>query len=365
MSSCIEKADLLLTCKLGLERVVASYVKELSEVVEVVPAPLGFSGIVVVCNAPDKYKLAEEVKSKVPEVEKVFVVEAVAQANISAIVESALSIAKSRISSEESFAVRTTRRGKHSFTSIDVNTAVGSAVERETSAVVDLENPDKVVYVNILGDVAYISLMSGRDFYKKMTPSKYPVYKVFRRFVVAHEPYLGEPKAAYTMGRRVGREVQTFEVGELVVAPAGKVPGESLYSFLKGLFEGVESRFRIQKKSYGREVHRVQVSVEDMYMFVRSRFGKPLIIFEPEGEPISKVGDELASFILSKVRSGEKVHLMVGAREGVPPSLFRYADYVLDVAPGIVISTDYALASALVAIATVIHEKLVEEKPEL
>jgi tRNA acetyltransferase TAN1 len=38
---------------------------------------------------------------------------------------------------------------------------------------------------------------------------------------------------------------------------------------------------------------------------------------------------------------------------------------VLDVAPGIVISTDYALASALIAIATVVHEKLVEKKQEL
>jgi tRNA acetyltransferase TAN1 len=42
----------------------------------------------------------------------------------------------------------------------------------------------------------------------------------------------------------------------------------------------------------------------------------------------------------------------------VPTGVFRYADFVVDVAPGIVISTEYALSSALVALATIVHEKL-------
>jgi tRNA acetyltransferase TAN1 len=58
------------------------------------------------------------------------------------------------------------------------------------------------------------------------------------------------------------------------------------------------------------------------------------------------------------VRRGRGVNLMVGAREGVPTGVFRYADFVVDVAPGIVISTEYALSSALVALATIVHEKL-------
>lgn len=345
-----------------MERVVASDVKELDPGAVVEPSPLGFQGLVVVCGSSDRLKLASEVRARVPEVEKVFVVEGYARADVNAIAEAVARVAKLRISGSETFAVRTVRRGRHSFTSIDVNIAAGSAVEKATGASVDLENPDKVVFVNILGGSAYISILEGSEFYRKMKPYKYPMYRVFRRFVVAHEPYLGPLDAAYTMGRRIGREAQTYEVGELVVAPIGEVDAKSLYHFLRGLFEGVESRYEVQRKSYGREVHRVSVKLQDMYQFVRGRFGQPLIVFEPEGEPISRVGEELANFVIQRAKAGNKIYMMVGAREGVPPSIFRFADYVLDVAPGIVISTDYALASALIAVATVLHEKLALEK---
>ncbi|MEM1878576.1 MAG: SPOUT family RNA methylase [Desulfurococcaceae archaeon] len=55
------------------------------------------------------------------------------------------------------------------------------------------------------------------------------------------------------------------------------------------------------------------------------------------------------------MKLGKKVHVTVGAREGVPTGIFRYANFVLDVAPGVVISTDYALASALIALATMLY----------
>ena len=88
-------------------------------------------------------------------------------------------------------------------------------------------------------------------------------------------------------------------------------------------------------------------------------------MFEPEGEPVSKVKDEIAEFILEKIKSGKRVHVMVGAREGVPTGIFRYANFVLDVAPGVVISTDYALTSALIALATILHEKLLTERLDM
>jgi len=73
----------------------------------------------------------------------------------------------------------------------------------------------------------------------------------------------------------------------------------------------------------------------------------------------------LADEIKRSVPEIEKIYMMVGAREGVPTGLFRYASYVLDIAPGIVISTDYALASALIALTTVLHEKLSSEREEI
>lgn len=83
-----------------------------------------------------------------------------------------------------------------------------------------------------------------------------------------------------------------FEVGKLYVAPLGPAEAEPLYHFLRGLFEGAGSRYELQRGSYGREVHRTQIYVQDMYQFARSRLGSPLVICEPEGEPISRVGGE-------------------------------------------------------------------------
>ncbi len=357
----LSRVDIIATCRLGMEKVVASYIKELDPDAEVVPAPRNLSGMVVVIGTKDKHGLAKAIRERIPEVEKVFVVEERCRADISEIVEAAKRLVRERISPNESFAVRTVRRGKHSFTSIDVNVAVGAAVKELTGAKVDLEHPDKVVMVQIVHEWAFLSLVSGREFWKKMKPYKFPMYRVFRLMSVAHEPYLGPEDAAYTMGRRIGREVQTYEVGELVIAPIGPVDAYSLYHFLRGLFEGIESRYEIQRRSYGREVHRVKVLVQDMYQFVRSRMGEPIIVFEPEGEPISKVADEVAKLVIDCVRKGRRINVMVGAREGVPTGIFRFASMVLDVAPGIVISTDYALASALIALATAVHEHLVRE----
>ncbi|MEL9940875.1 MAG: SPOUT family RNA methylase [Ignisphaera sp.] len=357
--------DIIVTCRLGMERVVASYIAELDPNAKAVPAPDNFMGLVIVYGVRDKSVFAEEIRRRVPEAEKIYTVLTCSKADVNSIVDAVKSVVKNLISPSDSFAVRTTRRGTHSFTSIDVNVAVGATVKEMTNARVDLENPDKVIVIQIIKDYAYISIVPGNEFYKKMKPYKYPMYKIFNKLVVAHEPYLGPADAAYTFGTRIGREVQTYEVGELVVAPIGPVDAYSLYNFLRGLFEGIESRYEIQRKSYGREVVKTKVMVQDMYQFVRSRIGEPLIIFEPEGEPISRVSNEVAEFVMSSLKKGKRINIMIGAREGVPTSLFRYANFVLDVAPGIVISTEYALSSALIALTTILHEKLVEEKEQI
>lgn len=68
--------------------------------------------------------------------------------------------------------MRATRRGKHSFTSLDVNVKVGAAVKEITNASVDLSFPDKIVAVEIVGDIALIYILKGADEYKKMKPEK-------------------------------------------------------------------------------------------------------------------------------------------------------------------------------------------------
>ncbi len=342
---------------LGMERVAASLVSEIDPEARVKASPRGFKGLVLVEEPGiDPHRLAEQVELRVPEAEKVIVAEKCVEADVKTISRAAAELAAGRIGVEESFAVRTIRRGKHDFTSIDINVAAGDAVRKATGASVNLDNPDKVVVVEIIQDKAYISILPGSKFYRKMRPGKHPVYKVFRRLSIVQMPYLGPLDAARTMGRRIGREIQTFEVGELVIAPIGLIDAEQLKAFLDGVFEGIESRYRIQQRSYGRSVHRVRVRLQDLYQLVRSRFNEAIIVLEPEGEPVSKLGEELYRILTGRRR----VNVLIGSREGIPTGIYRFADLVVDVAPGITISTDYAAAAALIAFATLIHDRLGE-----
>ena len=350
---------ILVKTVLGMERVAASYIRELDENAVVEVAPKGFKGLVLVKPSVDKYSLARLIEEKVPEAEKVVVVEGCAPADPKEIAEVAASLAPTFISSSETFAVRTVRRGRHSFTSIDVNVVVGDAVRRATGASVNLRFPDKVVAVEIIADQAFIAFYPGTREWKKMRPGKYPLYKLFRRITVVQMPYLGPLDACRNMGVRIGREVQNFEVGELVVAPIGLVDALQLKTFLDGVFEGIESRYRVQVKSYGRDVHRVPVYVQDLYQFVRDRAGRDVIIvFEPEGEPVSKLSQRLYELI----KGGRRINMLFGSREGIPEGVYRFADLVVDIAPGITLSTEYAAAAALIAVASVVHDMLASEE---
>ena len=344
----------LLKTVLGMENVAASYVKEIDPQAEVRVAPGGFRGLVLVKPSIDKHEFARLVAEKVPEVENIVVAEACTKAEPRSIAEAAARLAREQVTSDETFAVRTVWRGRHSFTSIDVNVVAGDAVRKATGASVNLTRPDKVVLVEIINDKAFISVMPGSAFWKKMKPGKYPVYKLFRRISIVQMPYLGPLDACRTMGVRVGREVQNFEVGELVVAPIGLIDARQLVEFLQGVFEGIESRYEIQRRSYGRKAHRVPVRLQDLYQLVRSRMREPIIVFEPEGEPISKVADKLYDI----VRSARRVNMLFGSREGIPEGVYRFADLVVDIAPGITLSTEYAAAAALTALATVLHDRL-------
>lgn len=59
-------------------------------------------------------------------------------------------------SSENSFAIRCRRVGSHNFTSQEMAAFCGSVVVEETSASVDLSNPDLQLYIEVRGDKTYI-----------------------------------------------------------------------------------------------------------------------------------------------------------------------------------------------------------------
>ena len=334
-----------------LEEVVASRIIELDAGVRLIVKPGGLKGLLLVEECGDAELLRRRILDEVPEVESVLFVDEVVEADLDRIVEAAVRLARERISGDESFAVRTTRRGRHGFSSIDVNVRVGSAVQAATGARVDLENPDAVIYVEIIFDKAGISIVRGEREWRKMTPEKRPSYRFFNKLSIAQMPYLGSIEGAREIGRRIGRAVQAYEVRELVITPNKPVDAFELEAFISGLREGIKSRYDVQKKTYARKVERVKVLVQDLYQLVRERRNEPLIVLEPEG---LQMRDALPR--LRQLFSGaSRVTLLIGSREGIPKGIYRIADLVLDLAPGITLSTELAAPSALAAIYTALN----------
>lgn len=337
----------------GYEDVVAQIIQETFQGVYVLAKPLNFSGLVLIGSEIPAEDLAKEIKMKIPEVERAWPIKQYVLAEIDAIVDAARKIAD-ELTGAKSFAVNTVRRGEHNFTSIDVNIRAGAAIKEKLGLSVNLDFPDKIVFVEILGPHAYLGVINGSEFPKKMRPGKVQIREYFKKVSIVQMPYLGGLEASHEMGVRIGREAQTFEVGELVVAPIGAIRADELNAFLKGIFEGIESRYQIQARSYAHKPHKTEVYVQNLYELVRERAKEPIVVFEPEGEPVSSVSARLADLVIENRRT----NFLIGSREGIPLGIFRFANLVVDLCPGITIATDLAAASALMALAFALHQKL-------
>ncbi len=335
------------------EKVVAQILKEVIPNVEVLANPLNFSGLVLVKADIPTEELVKEIKMKVPEAEKVLPIKFYAPAKIEAITEIAKNMVN-ELRNASSFAVNTVRRGRHNFTSLDVNIKVGAVLKNLSECSVNLDFPDKIIFIEILGPHAYLGIVDGKEFPKKMSPLKFQVREYFKKIALIQMPYLGGIKISREMGVRIGREVQTFEVGELVIAPIGIVKADDLDAFIEGVFEGIESRYRIQTRTYAHKPRKTDVFVQNLYELVRERCSEPIVVFEPEGEPINLVSSKLAELTIKNNR----VNFLLGSREGIPHGIFRFANLVIDLCPGVTIATDLAAASALIALAFAVHQKL-------
>lgn len=345
--------DLLVKTMRGLEKITASRILEVIESSEVIPKPHGFLGLVLVKKVPmDKYEAAKVILNNVEEAEKVLVIEGQSKARIDDIVNTVTNVVKGKILSNETFAVRTTRRGIHDFTSIDVNVAVGAKVKEVTGAEVDLDFPQKIVWVEILQDRVYISVTTGELEHRKVYEGKPMAFPILKKITIAQVPYIGPLGASRKMGVRIGRAVQAFEIRELYITPFKPVPADELKAFLEGIFEGINSRYEIQKRTYPRKVHKVPVYVQDLYQFVRDRRGENIIATSTRGKSINELKDKIAEIF----KKNERVNVLIGAREGLPTATFRYSTITVDLAPSITISTEFASVAAIIALITVLEE---------
>ncbi|MCD6301424.1 MAG: SPOUT family RNA methylase [Staphylothermus sp.] len=340
---------------IGFEKIVLSRIREIDECAETWPSPLGFKGLVLIKSCKyDRDALAKLIEEQVPEADKIIPIDLIIKADPNVICTEIKDLATSKISRNETFAVRTTRRGKHNFTSIDVNVIVGDCIRKYTNASVNLRYPDKIVLIEIIQDYAYIAILPGSFEYHKYSPEKKELRSFFKKIAIIQMPYLGPLDSALVMGKRIGREVQNFEVKELVIAPTGIVDAYQLEYFIRGVREGIESRYNIQLKSYPYKPRKTPVYLMDLHQLVRDRYDEVIIVFEPEGKYIGDVRAELKELVL---RQKKRINLLFGSREGIPVGIYRYADLIVDVAPGITLSTDYAAAAGLIALATVLYHE--------
>ncbi|RKX49499.1 MAG: hypothetical protein DRP38_02765, partial [Thermotogae bacterium] len=329
----------------------ANYIKDLLEDAQVWISPHGYSGLVFVETNDE---VAEKKFFEIPEIERVIPVLFEVLAKLEEIVNVAEEIAK-YIKDGESFAVKTKRRGKHEFSSVDVNVALGGKIKELTNAEVDLAFPDKTVLVEIIGDRAYISI-AGKEEWKKFTPDKIDARKLFKKATIVQMPYWGDYKACRNFGEKIGRAAQAFEVKELIIAPKEKIDAYELMEFIKGVKIGQESRYQIQREAYPWKVEKVPVSVWDLYQVIRDkrRNKRLLIITDPKGHSISEIKENLAKDLYY----AKEVVVFIGSREGIPRGLFRYADYVVDLAPYMTFATEHGIPAALIAFWTVYEEEL-------
>lgn len=341
----------LIKTQKDMEAVAANYIKDLLDETEIWVTPQGYSGLVLVDTKDPK---AEEKFFEIPEIERIIPVLFEVPASLDAIVSVAEEIAD-YISEEETFAVKTKRRGKHEFSSIDVNITLGEKIRELTNAAVDLSFPDKTVLVEIIGERAYISI-AGKEEWKKFTPEKINARKLFKKVTIVQMPYWGDYKACKNFGEKIGRAVQAFEVKELIIAPKEKMNAYELMEFVKGIRTGQESRYQIQKEAYPWKVEKVPISVWDLYQVIRDkkRSKRLLIITDPKGNTIPEVKETLAKDLYY----AKEVVIFIGSREGIPRGLFRYADYVLDLAPYMTFATEHGVPAVLIALWTIYEEEL-------
>ena len=103
----------------------------------------------------DDFEKAVEPLKNVPGITS-FSPVAEAGATLKDISRTAVENAEAVVGENETFAIRARRTGNHGFTSQDVAVAAGKAVQDATHATVELNNPDKEIFIEVRDDRAFI-----------------------------------------------------------------------------------------------------------------------------------------------------------------------------------------------------------------
>jgi tRNA acetyltransferase TAN1 len=280
---------------------------------------------------------------RIPEIKKILPVDVDCDSDISQIVKVGTEAALGKIDSDESFAIRTTRRGRQDYSSIDVNIALGDSICKALGCDVNLNTPDKAVYVEIVGKKTYISILPGRLEHKKRKAGTTGT-EIASRTSIVQLAYLYQSDISTSMGHRIGRAAQAFGVKELVLAIQEKTVARDLMRFVDGVIKGRETRFKKQKSITSGKADRVPIYVADLYQIVRERQNEPIIVTSALGDPLSQCAERIKGLFNQK-----RVNIFIGSRQGIPTGIFRFADVVVDLCPGLTYATEHGIPAAIYA----------------
>ncbi|MEM2889570.1 MAG: THUMP domain-containing protein [Candidatus Bathyarchaeia archaeon] len=122
---------------------------------------------------------------------------------------------KVKLEPEDTFAVRCTKRGTHSFSSRDIERSLGLKIEQTFGARVDLTKPAKVVVVQIFQNIAYVGVTSSENLIVK-------TMRISRKYAKGERPFTrAEHKIREALDAFNLKIMPTFEILDLGAAPGG------------------------------------------------------------------------------------------------------------------------------------------------
>ena len=330
---------ILLKTDIGTEHIVASHLQDLEIPYHLVPD--GLQGLLLVeATGPESALQLDAI----PEVTTILPIDAECSSTIEAIVAAGTSAAKNRLQSHESFAVRTVRRGKQTYSSTDVNIALGAAIVAAVDCSVNLSAPNQIVYVDIIKDRTYISIVSGINQHKKHQAGTAGSH-LARKAAIIQSPYLYRSDTTTAMGHRIGRAAQAFGVRELVLAIQEKTEARDLMRMIDGVYKGRQTRYAKMDNITSGKAVKVPIHVADLYQTVRDRANEPIIVTSAMGDPLNRHTEQVRALFKEK-----RVNIFIGSRTGVPKGINRFADLIVDFCPGLTYATEHGIPAAMIGL---------------